>query len=672
MRASETFMDTKSKHSNNRINNKQINNFQQSLMRLTTIACFIMFLIAILSHCASDKKMANEQVYANLQDSVGYVGMETCKACHIGIHQSFSQTGMGRSFDHASKEKSDALYDDHALVYDENSDFYYKPYFKDSAMYIMEYRLEGIDTVHKRIEKISYIIGSGQHTNSHIIDENGYTFQAPITFYTQDKKWDMAPGYEDKNLRFSRVLESECLTCHNHFPELVEGSYHKFSKMPTGIECERCHGPGEIHVEEKRAGIRVDTALQIDYSIVNPNDLSRDLIMDLCQRCHLQGMSVLNEGKSFYDFKPGMELSSVMNVYLPRYSNNHKKFIMASQADRLRMSPCYIKSDDLSCITCHHPHHSVESTPKEKYNNACLSCHKEQKQKLCTVSSQLSKAADNDCTSCHMPKSGSIDIPHVRITDHFIHKSGDTVSENLADDEVRDIAKFLGLKILTKPKASNLEMANAYLLFHDKYVDEKAILDSARVYLDKLNGSERNLFELEIHYAFARNDFAKVVQVSKEKQLESISDEWTLYRIGESFMKFGEYKQALSYLEKAVELQPLDIDFLEKYGIVNLQLNRIEKAQEVFEFVLNENVKRPISLNNYGYSQVLSGRLDQAIENYDKAIALDPDYASAYLNKAAVQMILKKNEEAKVLLQKVLKLEPNNASAIQAMTRIQK
>lgn len=634
------------------------------------VSIFVITLIAILTHCANDINVSSTPTYANLQDSVSYVGMETCKGCHIAIHQSFSETGMGRSFDHASKEKSDALYGDHALVYDENSNFYYKPFFADSTMYIKEYRLEGKDTVHKRIEKIAYIVGSGQHTNSHIIDQNGYTFQAPITFYTQDQKWDMAPGYEDENLRFSRVLESECLTCHNHFPKLVDGSYHKFSKMPSGIECERCHGPGQIHVEEKRAGIRVDTSEYIDYSIVNPSDLSRDLVMDLCQRCHLQGMSVLNEGKTFYDFKPGMELSSVMNVYLPRYTDNHEKFIMASQADRLRMSPCYVKSEDLTCITCHHPHHSVSSTPKEQYNNACISCHQTPKDKKCSVPETLRLEKENDCVSCHMPKSGSIDIPHVKITDHYIRKDMKPDSEELTNNEVEEVAEFLGLKILTKKNASNLEMANAYLLFHDKYVDEKSILDSARVYLNKLNSGHEKLFDLEIHYAFAKNDFETVVQISKDKKIETISDEWTFYRVGEALMKFGKFDQALPYLEQAVQIKPLDIDFLEKYAIVNLQLKRTAKAQEVFELILKENPKRTVSLNNYGYSHVLTGRLEEAIKYYDKAIVLDPDYASAYLNKAAVLLIFKKNTEAKVLLEKVLKLDPKNTMAIQAIGSI--
>lgn len=75
----------------------------------------------------------------------------------------------------------------------------------------------------KRVEKISYIVGSGQHTNSHLIDINGYLHQAPITFYTQKGQWDLAPGFEKgQNTRFERKIEMECITCHNGYPEQVK------------------------------------------------------------------------------------------------------------------------------------------------------------------------------------------------------------------------------------------------------------------------------------------------------------------------------------------------------------------------------------------------------------------------------------------------------------------
>ncbi|RME95026.1 MAG: pilus assembly protein TadD, partial [Bacteroidetes bacterium] len=326
---------------------------------------YLLFALALLSlwFCAREPVAEPasslwRNVYA---DSIHYVGMATCQSCHSNIHATFIQTGMGRSFGTAHARRSDASFGTHALVYDSLSDLYYFPYLRDSSLFIREFRLDAQgDTVHKRVEQVAYIIGSGHHTNSHLVNFNGYVYQAPITYYTQEARWDMAPGFDEFNERFGRLLTSECLTCHNDYPQLAEGSQNRYNTMPEGISCERCHGPGELHVRDKLAGIIVDTAAGPDYSIVNPRRLPRDLQMDLCQRCHLQGIALLEPGKTFYDFRPGMPLREVFNVYLPRFTNSHEKFIMASQADRLRLSNCYMQSE-MSCLTCHNPHQSVQT-----------------------------------------------------------------------------------------------------------------------------------------------------------------------------------------------------------------------------------------------------------------------------------------------------------------------
>ncbi|MEZ4982339.1 MAG: multiheme c-type cytochrome [Saprospiraceae bacterium] len=336
------------------------------------------FVLLLMVYCTKTKPVEenlSQSPFLNLADSVHYVGQQVCISCHSNVHTTFSQTGMGQSFGKANREKSAAVFNEHALVYDDKNDFYYFPYFKDSVFYVDEFRLDGKDTVHKRTEQVDYIVGSGHHTNSHIIDINGYIYQAPITYYTQEKVWDLAPGFRDvKNERFSRSLDKECLTCHNHFPRFEEGSNNKVLDMPLGIQCERCHGPGSLHAKEKLAGNIVDTATTADYTIVNPKRLSRDLQMDLCMRCHLQGTTILQPGKSFFDFRPGMQLSSVMNTFLPRSTGSDRKFIMASQADRLKQSPCF-KNSEMTCLSCHHPHQSVRTLPEGYFNQKCQNCH---------------------------------------------------------------------------------------------------------------------------------------------------------------------------------------------------------------------------------------------------------------------------------------------------------
>jgi predicted CXXCH cytochrome family protein len=270
---------------------------------------------------------------------------------------------------------------------------------------------------------VNYIVGSGQHTNSHLKITNGYLSQMPMTFYTQKKRWDLPPGFENGvNTRFSRKIGLECMSCHNAFPEYVLGSENKYSSIGKGIDCERCHGPGSAHVAQRQTGSKIDTSKYIDYSIVNPAKLSIDAQFDICQRCHLQGNTVLKEGKSFFDFKPGQKLSDYMSVFLPKYKNADKEFIMASHADRLKQSACFIKSyekvkaknalkpykDAMTCITCHNPHISVRETNKNTFNEACINCHKDiaveagDKKNLLKSGCGLFSSKMSNCTSCNL------------------------------------------------------------------------------------------------------------------------------------------------------------------------------------------------------------------------------------------------------------------------------
>ncbi len=610
-----------------------------------------------------DEKPKTEIVantYLNMADSVAYVGMETCKTCHGDIHETFIHTGMGRSFDKASRAKSDAIFDKHAIVYDDKNDFYYQPYFNQEELYIKEFRLENGDTTHSRTEKISYIIGSGQHTNSHLLDINGYVHQAPITFYTQEKKWDLAPGFEVENERFSRIISTECLTCHNHLPKHVKGSENKYTQMPTGIECERCHGPGQIHVREKRSGNIVDTRTEIDYSIVNPRKLSVDLQMDLCQRCHLQGIAVLNEGKSFYDFRPGMELETVMNVFLPRYTNSHERFIMASQADRLRMSDCF-KTGEMSCITCHNPHKSIEVTATNQYNDACKSCHKTTKDVLCSETEIARQAENDNCVNCHMPRTGSIDIPHVNISDHYISK--ENVKSKVANrqDKTDEIARFLGLEILTKTNPEPLEMARGYIALFDKFSPDIQMLDSAKKYLDKSTYDMEMEFPTWIHYHFARLEFENIRQLATNFDINKITNGWTAYRIGEAFYKNKELGKAKLYYEKAIQYKPLNLDFQQKLGTTYAKLSDFTNAEKTFQFIIKENPKRPEALTNLGFLYVSKGDYRNGEIYYQKALALNPDYEQALMNQAGLHLQRKEMAKAKVLLQRILKKNPNNA-----------
>jgi len=617
-------------------------------------------------YCNSPKQERAEILgspWKNVYDTTArYVGMQTCRTCHESVYQTFSQTGMGQSFDHATRQKSAADFSPaHALVYDKDLDFYYKPYFDHDSLYVMEYRLEGKDTVHKRIQCIDYIVGSGQHTNSHIFNKNGYCYQAPVTFYTQKHQWDLAPGFEKgASSRFSRMIEIECMSCHNGYPDFEASSQNKYYSVKTGIDCERCHGPGSLHVAAKQAGDIVDTSKGPDYTIVNPRRLSTDLQNNICQRCHLQGIAVLNDGKTFYDFHPGMHLSEVMNVFMPEYEGARDKMIMASHVERMKKSRCYVESQKMSCITCHNPHVSVKFTPRTQYLNACQSCHGTAAgQHQCTEKPEVRAAKNNDCVTCHMLHNGSIDIPHVAVTDHYIRK------RPLTDTIEKKITAFLGLKCFNNDKVDAITIARGYMEFYERYNQNRGLLDSALFYLAKQNDAEakqkQNRDYIRAYYLL--NDFQKVASYAEQLKPEDVKDAWACYRAGEAYFQLQQAGKALPWYKRATEIWKYSLDFENKYGTCLLALNRLDEAKKVFDFVLTENPDYVSANTNLGFLYMQQHNNVMAYNYLTRANELDPDHEQTLINLAVYYHNNQQQDKAKKCLEHLLKKHPANAQA---------
>jgi tetratricopeptide (TPR) repeat protein len=629
--------------------------------------------------------------YASVSDTTRYVGIETCAGCHKDIYDSFLQTGMGRSFGRATRARSSAVFTPSSLVRDSATGLAYHPYWTQDTLCVLEFRLEGRDTVYRRTEHIDYIVGSGQHTNSHLTDRNGYLYQAPLTYYTQKGLWDLPPGFEHgHNSRFGRKIELECMSCHNAFPDMVEGSENKYSRIPGGIDCERCHGPGSAHVRAKSSGQIVDISKEIDYTIVNPAKLSIDLQLDICQRCHIQGNAVLNPQKSFYDFRPGMRLSDVMHVFMPVYKGQEDEHIMASHAERLKMSRCFIESkaeadraagaasslrpyeQAMTCVTCHNPHISVRVTGKEVFNAACRKCHSPSGQgsgslpvKDCSASAKERQAAGDNCVSCHMPKNSTIDIPHVITTDHYIRKP-------VPAAQVSAIREFIRLACINDTDPGPRARARAYLAYYEKFDHRPSYLDSAKTYLPDLTltAIDTNFDDL-VHWAYLAEKYDVVLSYinkfpdrGKGRKSYSNEDAWTAYRIGESAAQRSDQRLALKYFRKAVDLAPFVGEFRNKLAAIQVETGDPKAAGENLDFILHENPADVQAMINKGFL-LMNAEHDVrgALALYDRALALDPGNEQALLNKAGTLVMLQRPEEAKKCILAVLKGNPDQLKA---------
>ncbi len=586
---------------------------------------------------------------------VHYVGIDACGSCHPDKVATFTQSQMGRSWELANLANSSADFENPMPVYDEFNDLYYKAIRKGEELYVAEYRLSGVDTVHKRLEKIDYIVGSGHHTNSHIMDVNGYLYQMPLTWYVQDGKWDLPPGFKgaNNNSRFDRPIPLKCMTCHNAMPDYVEGSENRYVSVPHGIDCERCHGPGSLHVASFQSGSTANNSMDIDDTIVNPAKLSVREQFDICQSCHLQGASVDKPGHSFADFRPGMSLASIENVFWPRYADSLNQFVMASHPDRLRLSACFQASETMTCSTCHDPHVPIEMMTENHYRDVCQSCHMESANRLTCPTEEA--ATGENCTDCHMPASGSEDIPHVTITDHFIRSPGSQLSEVITPSSDADLVRMASL---IDESPTEREIAEGYMTYYETITNAPGFLDSAAVYLRSADRAGENVDEELIRMHFLRQEPTSVLRIARK--IDGELDAWTAYRIGESYLSEQMPEQAVNYLSQALQAAPEHLRFMVRLGVAFSESGRISEALSTFGEALRRNPKQADAYNNRGYAHVLDRNFSAAEEDFKAAIALDPDLELALANLASLYFNTNRLQESRMYIQRLIQIDPVN------------
>src|SRR5207248_3744470 len=132
--------------------------------------------------------------------------------------------------------------------------------------------------------EVQFVLGSGSQGLGYLIERDGFLFQSPISWYAHQRRWDLAPGYEKQNPHFDRPVVSTCLYCHANRVEPVAGTINRYQPpifRGHAIGCERCHGPGELHVR------RPTVVAGRDRTIVNPAALEASLRDAVCEQCHL-------------------------------------------------------------------------------------------------------------------------------------------------------------------------------------------------------------------------------------------------------------------------------------------------------------------------------------------------------------------------------------------------
>ena len=517
-------------------------------------------------------------VAATLQP--GYVDPKLCAQCHPAISRQFSRTGMGRSFSKTPDPPS-------GRYYHRASNRHYEVFSRDGAHYLRRRQLDSegkpVNILERRID---LVIGSGNHARTLVHrTEQGRLLMLPLTWYSAGGGyWAMSPGYDRADhLDFRREVSAECLFCHNGYPAASNGG------TAEGIDCQRCHGPGERHVRRPERG-----------TILHPGKLPPERELEICLQCHLETASqgipnaIRRAGRGVFSYRPGEPLSDYVLQFDRAESGD--RFEINHAAYRLRQSLCR----PLSCTTCHNPHHAG---PRTSYRETCQKCHQGEH-----------GSAQSDCMACHMPKRRAEDAVHVVMTDHRIQRN--RPAADLLAPRAEDHRPYQGRLIpYYPPDPGPLYGALAQIL------ERNDLRDGIPLMLEAIESSppKEGLFHAALAEAFRSQGRLEEAIPWYRRAMQK--ERGYAGKLGEALVRAGRPDEALPLLEKSGFSVPLAI----AYG----QLGRLEDSLRVLKAVLKDNPDAPLAWLNLAVTLERKQRWGEAEQAYREAIRLQPDLTEA-------------------------------------------
>ncbi len=590
----------------------------------------------------------------SLMSNAHYVDDKLCAECHQEIYDSYQHVGMGKSFyDFDTANQIEQF--ENAHYYHEASDNHYEIAIVDGKLQQTRYKLkqDGSRT-HEHSVSAKYVVGSGNHVRTYLSRNNtGEMFQLPVVWYTQDKKWGMAPGYDEAtHPDFSRPITRQCMACHNAYPELEPGADafgmpHRFpEKLPQGVGCQRCHGPGSEHVRISNFADVDDTDEyeQVLNSIVNSGKLSPELQDDVCNQCHLQPMSrrtsvVRLFGKGDFEFIPGQSLNEHIAHFEPAHDKQTvDEFEINHHPYRLHQSKCFSQTPGgIRCTHCHDPHQKVQ--PDERpafYREKCFACHDSQD----CLDQEQGRAPDANCIACHMPERRTEDVIHVTMTDHKIVRR-----PSLAD-----------------PKAP---------------LAERTIPVDAPVsdfhWNGKSNGNSKTPESSTLIKLFSQildddeNSIAAFANEVKTRRPQHVAPQIMLLQKLVQYRKYDEAYEVFRSLDPAAAKMPIN---LTNAGIAALGRKDYELALSHLEAATAADPDNPEAWYNTGVAHSRIGQTDKAITSWQKSIRARPSYVKPRLKIGSQLALDDQLEDAKVQFETALEIDTRNLEAYRKLSSI--
>jgi Flp pilus assembly protein TadD/peroxiredoxin len=144
-----------------------------------------------------------------------------------------------------------------------------------------------------------------------------------------------------------------------------------------------------------------------------------------------------------------------------------------------------------------------------------------------------------------------------------------------------------------------------------------------------------------------------------------------LLNLGNVYRRQHSFEKAQECLGRALQLQPDDPETNYSVGMLYAQEGDVPHATESLHKALDLRPAYPEALNNLGVLYVRTEKYAEAEVEFKTGIRLAPTFDQSYLNLARLYALRNDKEQAKNVLRDLLRVQPENATAKQALETLQ-
>ena len=402
---------------------------------------------AIALPAVPDATVAPNQPAANqpaASQPQAYAGSESCKNCHNGIYQRWSQSGMARMLQPYKPQdvigdfvKNNEFYAGEDVAYRAGKleiapaadrALFARMVVRNGRHYFDIKQSDG----RWHTYPVDYVIGSKWQQAYATTLPNKQIHVFPIQYSTVQKKWvnywkvidsvgtPRSDPYNFEKFDITTSYQANCAVCHTSQLRNVKGGGLAADNLvfrEPGIGCEMCHGPSATHIAAISSGQPYNNDKQpLDPPVEFDRIGNRDFVA-ICAQCHMQS--------SLHDPGSAGELnySSTGTFFLrsaavPLGEFSRKGFYKDGRisqstfmVEALERSKCF-RQGSASCGSCHNPHdHDPTSNNtslrfKDQPDLMCVGCHTRYQDKAAAQAHTHHPANSEGgrCVSCHMPR----------------------------------------------------------------------------------------------------------------------------------------------------------------------------------------------------------------------------------------------------------------------------